>query len=112
MAIHRDQAWAYSIAFVVPPGLPFAGQPVDITGLPLRMQIRPAPESALVYCELSTANGRLVIYDGPGGVLHLLLSKTETGAIPAGSHYFDIIRTDTDQPIMGGRLNFNQGVTR
>ena len=76
------------------------------------MQIRPLPESATVYADLTSSNGKINTTSAATGLITLSLSSTDTDAIPIGSHHFDLIRTDTTLPMVIGRANVQQGVTR
>lgn len=109
MAIRRNQTWVLNLTIVIPD----TGAPMVLTGIPLRMQIRPSPDSPVIYADMTTGNGKIdATTQGGSGTMILSLTATDTAAIPAGSHHFDIIRTDSLVPLVVGRAIVEQGVTR
>ena len=56
------------------------GDPVDLTGLTGRMQIRETKASADTIMDLTTENGRLT-FGGTNGVVTMTLTATETATI-------------------------------
>ena len=56
------------------------GDPVNLTGLTGRMQIRQAKADSAVIIDLTTANGRLT-FGGTNGVVTMTLNATETATI-------------------------------
>jgi len=62
------------------------GDPVDLTGLTGRMQIRKTKESADVIIELTTENGRLE-FGGANGVVTMTLTAVETATILTDGFY-------------------------
>jgi hypothetical protein len=55
--------------------------PINITGWSADMQIRPMYCSNTVSESLSTANGEIMIYNGPAGQMTLWLPPTRTAAL-------------------------------
>ena len=60
------------------------GEPYDLTGWGLRMQIRAdiADRAPVVLADLSIGSG-ITVTDAPGGVVELLLTATQTRMLPA-----------------------------
>lgn len=78
------------------------------------MQIRREIDSATVLLELTTANGRIVIYSGLGAI-ELKLSAAETTALTRGGYYdLEIIKTATGevQKVLRGEFRLEKEVTR
>lgn len=67
--------------------------PIDITGADGIMKIRETLDSDTVLAEISTANGRMTITDGPNGVFNILLDALTTGTIQPDTAGFDISLT-------------------
>ncbi len=89
------------------------GTAFDLTGIPLRMQIRLTPDAADALVDMTTSNGKMITDTDPvGGVLDLLLTETDTAALPKGTLFWDIRRTDTGRVVCGGRILVDQVVTR
>lgn len=65
------------------------GALVDLSGYTARMQVRAKVESSAVIASLTTENGRITI-GGTDGTITLLLSATETAALPAGGYVYDL----------------------
>lgn len=73
--------------------------PVDLTGFQARMQIRNgrSKQSALI-CDLTEANGRITVSDGPNGMATITLDSVTTAELDPGTYYFDIEAFDTSSP--------------
>lgn len=64
-------------------------QPINLTGYTARMQVRQSVKSTAVVLELTTTNGRVVLYPASGKIV-LSLTATETAALPAKSCVYDL----------------------
>ena len=65
------------------------GSAIDLSGYSARMKIRRRTTSQEVLEELTTDNGKLTL-GGTAGTVTLSLSHTETAALPAGQHQYDL----------------------
>lgn len=107
MPIKRNQAWGQRIVLKSS-----TGAAVNLTGVPLRMQFRKKPEDAVSLVDMTTANGKIVISGAVSGQIDLALNSADTEKLPVGQVFWDLIRTDTNQPFCGGYAIIEQGVTR
>jgi len=93
-------------------------QPISLTGLSARMQIRETLESTAFEVELTTTNGRIVLEDNSEvGRIDLILGATITDAIGIQLGVFDLElydESDTDEVVrlMEGVISITDGVTR
>lgn len=71
---------------------PTVFSPVDLTLYTGKMQVRKGYGSTLL-AEFSTANGKMIL-GGVAGTITLLLSASETSALPSGSFIYDLELTD------------------
>jgi hypothetical protein len=67
--------------------------PRNLTGYTMQMQVRDKV-GGTVYADLSTTNGKIVIFDAPNGKFRATLTAAETGAIAAGTYRYDLKVTD------------------
>lgn len=65
------------------------GTPIDLTGYTARMQIRRRTTSQQLVDTLTTENGKITL-GGAEGTITLNLSATETAALPAAQHQYDL----------------------
>ncbi|MDH7796420.1 MULTISPECIES: hypothetical protein [unclassified Beijerinckia] len=108
MPIFRDAAWGQRLILQ-----DLTGDPINLTGVPLRMQFREYPDHPTALIDMSTANGLLSTSANPtGGVVDVHLGPSDTATLPKISLYWDLIRTDTNVPLCGGRVLVDQVVTR
>lgn len=63
--------------------------PIDLTGCAVRMQIRTAADSPTVICELSTANGRIIVASLLGQI-DLFIPSATTKAIKPITAVYDL----------------------
>jgi len=63
--------------------------PINLTGYSARMQVRPSIKSTEVVIELTTANGRIVLYPALGKI-ELLLTAVQTAALTAKQCVYDL----------------------
>ena len=90
------------------------GQPVDLTGYSVRMQVRRNVSSPDVLLEASTENGRFQL-DAESGKFTLVLSATITSAITWQTGVYDIELTDSDSVVtrlIQGQIDVSKEVTR
>ncbi len=90
------------------------GTVYPLTGYTARMQIRREIDSTTILLELTTANGRIVIYSGLGAI-ELKLSASETTALTRGGYYdLEIVKTSTGevQKVLRGEFRLEKEVTR
>lgn len=65
------------------------GVAVNLTGYTARMQVRTDHESATVLLSLTTENGGITL-GGAAGTVTLLGTATQTAALEAGEHVYDL----------------------
>jgi hypothetical protein len=63
--------------------------PINLTGYSARMQVRPSIKSTEVVTELTTANGRIVLYPLLGKI-ELNLTAVQTAALAAKQCVYDL----------------------
>ena len=80
-----EQGATFDLAFVYEDG---SGNPIDMTGMTARMQLRRQYNSPDALFELTTENGRIAI-DVPTGTITLNILAIET-AILSGSGVYDL----------------------
>ena len=90
--------------------------PIDITGLDARMQIREKDTSPTAEIELSTANGRITTVHGDGHI-NIVLTAPETEAISIDTGVYDLELFDAGNPdivdtILMGAVTVTDGITR
>lgn len=110
MAIYQDTYYAQVFALSV------SGVPVNISGWSVEMMLKTSFADVTPLLTLTTANGGLVIVDGPNGRLQVTLTQAQTSALSLGRVRFDAIRTDNGVPgptyLFGGSFKVLQPVTR
>ena len=112
--IYQGETWTRDlwIAYLNEDGT--EGDPVNITGYTAHMQVRTHSDALTPVADLSTANGKIVI-DGPAGRISLILSATETAALPVVQLVYDLELIDgdgnVDKPV-AGKLKVYREVTR
>lgn len=90
------------------------GTPIDLTGYTARMQIRANPADPGSTFELNTTNGRIVI-TGPTGLLTLLISAADTGALTLTTGVYDLIVTSAGgvvSRLLQGDVTVDAAVTK
>lgn len=90
------------------------GTPYNLTGYTARMHVRREVETSTTIVELTTANGRIIIYPVTG-VIELKLTPTETAALTRGGHYdLEIQQTSTGKvfKVLRGEFRLEKEVTR
>jgi len=89
-------------------------QPINLTGVSARMQIRETVESPIIVLELSTANGGLAITPLLGKI-DFYISPTTTTALIGGEGVYDLELTFVGGKIVRlieGSISFSPEVTR
>jgi len=71
--------------------------PHNTTGYTARMQVRPAVNSAAVALELTTENGRIIVF-GVEGRFDLLVSATDMSTVVEGNYVYDL---EIEAPMTG-----------
>ena len=69
------------------------GKIVDLNGYSLKMQVRPKPQSAKLFDELSTENGKLIIEEEQ---VRATITAEASLDYDADTCYFDILATSQD----------------
>ncbi len=90
------------------------GTVYPLTGYTARMQIRREIDASATILELSTTNGRIVIYAGLGAI-ELKLTASETSAMARGGYYdLELVKTATGevQKVLRGEFRLEKEVTR
>jgi hypothetical protein len=64
-------------------------QPVNLTGYSARMHVRQTIKSATTVIELTTANGRVVLYPTTGKIV-MTLTAEQTAALPTKPCVYDL----------------------
>lgn len=88
------------------------GTAYDLTGKSLEMRIG-AGNGAPNILPITTANGRLVIYNAAGGLLDLILSTADMQNFIARTYQFEVGWTNIASGylrLFGGTINIRQGV--
>jgi hypothetical protein len=65
--------------------------------------------------ELTTANGGLVVIDGPTGEIAMRITAEQSAELPVARVVFDVLRTDASPGplwIFGGKFAIKEPVTR
>ena len=109
--ISLNQGSSYTLPIVLKDG---EGQAIDLTGFSAAMQVRIVPEAEEYIDELTTENGRIVIF-AEAGRLELSFPHEVTEKYPAGQFFYDIeIASAGDEVtrVLQGRLLVNAEVTR
>jgi hypothetical protein len=92
-----------------------AGDAVDISSYEFEMDIRDQADDSASLVTLTTANGGLVVTDGPAGELEIRITAVNTLLLPVGKMVFDILRTDSSPGptwMVGGSFKVKQPITR
>lgn len=90
------------------------GTVFPLTGYTARMQIRREVDATSTIIELTTENGRIVVYTSLGAI-ELKLSASETAGMARGGYYdLEIIKTATGevQKVLRGEFRLEKEVTR
>lgn len=90
-----------------------AGNPIDLTGLTARMQIRPYKESAESFLSLTTENGGITL-GGVDGTITVVIRTAQTSLIPSDG-YYDLELVDGDgevDRVLYGSVRLDAEVTR
>jgi hypothetical protein len=90
------------------------GDPVDLTGLSARMQVRRSVNSPAFVLELTTENGGIVL-GGTNGKITMRVSATQSAAIPIAAGVYDLELVNSDGKVtrfVMGDIDFSPEVTR
>lgn len=89
-------------------------EPVDLTGADLRCHWRETPHHEAVVLELTTANGAIVIEDGPAGLFRMLVPQERLQTLKQRMYSADVVQIRNGRPVRLCRLHVpvQQGVTR
>lgn len=90
------------------------GTVFPLNGYTARMQVRREVDSTATLIELSTANGRIVLYPTLGAI-ELKLTAAETGAMTRGGHYdLELVKTSDGEvsKVLRGEFRLEKEVTR
>jgi len=91
-----------------------SGNPIDITGYDVLMQVRLTPESATVVLEISTGNGYAVV-SGPEGKISISVPSDITAALEPGVYVYDLDIIDlssNSQRLIEGQFEITAEVSR
>lgn len=83
------------------------GEPYDLTGLNIRMHIRPVNSHILIH-ELTEANGGIINYVPASGEFDIYIGATSTEDIPEGIYRYDIEAYSVANPDRVKRLLMGQ----
>jgi hypothetical protein len=88
-------------------------EPVDLSGVTARMQIREKLDSDTVLLELTTENSRIVI-DNLEKTIKLYISDTDTAAMNFSSAVYslELVKSGDVIPFVGGSVSLVREVTR
>lgn len=93
-----------------------AGDPIDLTGYSIAMQVRASASASETLFDLSTTGGEIVLTTPASGVFTVTITDETTGAETAPvDGVYDVVVEDasgTKTRIMEGRALFTAGVTR
>lgn len=106
--IEQGATWSRTITVEDP-----NGTPIDLTGYSARMQVRTAYDASPPVLSLSSPDAGISI-DPLTGTLALTASATQTAAMPAGIHVYDlelVIGTTVDR-LVAGRARVYPEATR
>jgi tRNA threonylcarbamoyladenosine modification (KEOPS) complex Pcc1 subunit len=84
LEIEQGATWSRVLEYQDP-----EGDAIDLSTYTARMMIRTTYDAATPLVALTTENGRITI-DGLAGRITLNLSATDTAALPAGLHVYDV----------------------
>lgn len=107
--IEIEQGATFDIAFLYEDG---DGNPIDLTGMTARMQLRRQFNSPDSLLDLTTENGRISI-EGLTGTITLYVSATDT-ALLTGSGVYDLelVNGSAVNRILNGSYNICSEVTK
>lgn len=71
-----------------------SGDPVDLTGCTVKMQVRPAPGSSTLILTISTLAGNVTI-DGPRGAIAINVPASVTATLVPGLYVYDMDLTES-----------------
>lgn len=89
-------------------------QPVNLTGYTARMHVRQTVKSATTVVEMTTANGRIVLYPTTGKIA-ITLTAVETAALPTKPCVYDlelVSSTGVVTRLIEGKFTIKPEVTR
>lgn len=88
------------------------GLVVDLTGMTVRMQVRPEASSGVIEVALTTENGCIAV-DNSGSIT-LSLTATQTAALSAGRYVYDleVVNLLTVTRVLQGKCYISAEVTR
>ncbi len=89
-------------------------QPVNLTGMTARMQIRPIPSSSTILVNATVANGRIALTPLTGRIV-VTLSATETAALDFTTARYDLELEALDGTVtrlIEGTVTLSPEVTR
>ena len=87
---------------------------VNLTGYTGRMHVRSTVGAPATIVELTTSNGRMTL-GGAAGTIALVLTATETAALPAGQYVYDMEMVSSGGEVtrlLEGRATVSAEVTR
>jgi hypothetical protein len=112
--IAKNEAWITTLRYVNVLNNP-DGDPVDLTGSRLCMQIRASEAEHSALVQASTDDQSIVINDAANGLFTIILDEARTALLPEGSLVADLIRTRSDgydERLWEGTVTVNEGTTR
>lgn len=66
------------------------GQPVDISSAVIKAQVRPTARAPLLFLDMSSENGQIVIHDAAAGIFGIALSANQTSALNFSKAVYDL----------------------
>lgn len=107
--IEIEQGATFELVFIYQDEL---GNPIDLTGMIARMQLRRQYKSAEILIELNTENGR-IIFDPYAGKITLRIEATDTEPLTGSGVYdLELIEGSTVNRILEGSFNICAEVTK
>lgn len=107
--IEIEQGATFELVFIYQDEL---GNPIDLTGMTARMQLRRQYKSPEVLIELSNANGR-IIFDPYAGKITLRIAATDTeGLTGSGVYDLELIDGSTVNRLLEGSFIICNEVTK
>ena len=84
--------------------------PVNLTGYTAEMKLRETPDSDSV---IDLANGSGITLGGAAGTIAVVMTATQTAAIPAGAYFYDLKLTQgsTVTRLLQGRFQLSPEIT-
>lgn len=91
------------------------GNPINLSGLTAKMQLRSLPDDPNIALTLSSANGDIII-QGAQGIVKITATSAQTVNVSAGPYYYDLELTNPANNsvirVIQGQIVMSAEVTR